>query len=269
MRFAKVSITKAGVHLVRVTKEPNGGAEAVDYTSPERPLSTFTDALQAFGSYVNDLLDVPAAWREKLTVTTVNLSESKDGRRGLQVSVSYAVAKADDKVVSLTTPIVHEASEAGTGTAFTLSDVHFALIDLLEAEATLYANGERAQGELFTKAERSVAADSLDERSAAAEVASTRKPKTRGKKATVTTIRGVGDVANPDATEPPSDEALRELFGKIGYDVPVDAIQRWASSERDAAQRYAREATAGRPSNMPLCLQRDSIKGLGVQASGD
>lgn len=258
MQFSKIAINSSGVHLVRqVVIGPS--TEEIDLQSREKPLGSFVDALQAFGSYVNDLLDVPKAWRDKLKVTTVNLSAAKDGRRGLMVSVTYPVAKADDKVVSLTTPLILEPMESGAGGGYTLDELHLELIETLEAEATRYVKGERLQGELFDKKTASANAKAADERMAQAEVASTRKPKGKGK---LGGQAAPGELQNPEKTVAPSTSNLHELLKKVGKDVPVDAIERWGSADRDLAQSWAEKASKGKASSMPLCIQRDAIKQL-------
>jgi hypothetical protein len=57
---------------------------------------------------------------------------------------------------------------------------------------------------------------------------------------------------------PVDDQRLHELLVAVGKDVPVDQISRWASTERDAAQRWAEQAAKGTPSNMPPCVQRSA-----------
>jgi hypothetical protein len=136
MRFTRISINTKSVSLDREDKDSKTGAiETKTLKSPERPMSAFDDALQAFKPYVTGLLPfkVPA---ENLVITTLNLSESKDGRRGLQVSCNVPIPKCDDKVISITTPLVHEAGEESTGESFTLSDKIMQLISLAEHEAT-------------------------------------------------------------------------------------------------------------------------------------
>jgi hypothetical protein len=245
MRFSKIGITKRGVHLTRETKDENGAVESIDLESPERPLTEFSDALQAFKPYVRDLMPFGLS-DDQLTITTLSLSEDKNGLRGLIVSAVVPIPKAYDKPVVLNTPLVREGGENASEEAFVLSDEVLELIDLAETEATRYANGERIQGELFTKSERSAEATTpmsenereFNERAASAEVASTRKPR-RGRGKGKAFIPGVGDVVNPNASEPPTDEQLRELLQRAGRDAPVDALHALASSERDALQRWA------------------------------
>lgn len=274
MKFSKISITSRGVHLIRQTKTESGATEKFDLESPEGPLKSFSDAMQKFADYVIGLL--PFLVRDDddeededalpMTVTTVNLSESKDGRRGLQVSVNVPIEALNNKVVSITTPIVHEAGENTSDEVYTLPDDVMSLIKLLEGEATRYYKGEREQGELFAgaeakaEAEKSPAAESFNERAAAAEVASTRKP--RGRKKAPTGAAAPTEIQNPDKTKPPTTEHIRDLLVAVGKEVPVDAIDRWASSERDAAQLWAEKSAKGVASNMPLCVQRDALKPL-------
>ncbi len=243
MRFTKISVTKKGVDLTRETKNAIGAVEEVHLNSPERPLASFTDALAAFAPYVEGLFAgaIVVTAGVPLTITTLNLSEDKNGLRGLIVTATVPVPKAYDKPLVLNTPLVREGGENASDDACVLTDEVLQLIALVEAEALRYVKGERlGQGDLFAKAvEKSPAAESFNERAAAAEVASTRKPRQRKGK---DFIPGVGDVANPEATRPPVDDTLRQLLAQAGQDVPVDAIARWTSTQRDAAQRWASAA---------------------------
>lgn len=182
MRFSKIGINAKKVDLTRQDKDSKTGAiEEIHLTSPERPMGSFADAVQVFTSYVLALLPfkVPEG---RIQITTLTLSESKDGRRGLQVSCNVPIPKCDGKVISMTTPLVHEPGEESTGEAFTLSDDVLKLIALAEAEATRYVEGDRMQLALaLEEDETSENAKEFDEAAAHAEVTSTRKPRKTGK----------------------------------------------------------------------------------------
>lgn len=187
MRFAKIGVNTKQVALVRQDKDSKTGAlEEISLTSPERPMTSFSDAVQAFKGYVLGLLPfkVPA---DRIVITTLSLSESKDGRRGLQVSCNVPIPKCDDKVISLTTPLVHEPGEDATGDSFALSDAVMALVATAEQEATKYADGDRMQMTLALEEKSSENAKEFNVRSAAAESATTRKPK--GKSGGKKTVR--------------------------------------------------------------------------------
>lgn len=294
MRFAKIAITKKGVHLTRETKDQNGAIESIDLESPERPLASFADALQGFKSYVRDLMPFELS-DDQLTVTTLNLSEDKNGHRGLIVTAIVPVPKAYDKPVVLNTPLVREGGENPSDDAFVLNDDVMALIALAEEEATRYAKGERVQGELFSREEREAEPEPMSEneaavndRMAAAEVASTRKPGRNGahpengtktgmngrtntkparaprRKKGADFIPGVGNVVNADATDAPTDGTLRDLLLRAGRDVPLDAIGQWTSIERDAAQRWAdsRVDPTRDAVEEPGCVKIDSARTL-------
>lgn len=242
MRFKKISIKKKGVHTVRETKNEHGAKEAIDLESPERPLPSFVDSLQAFKSYVRDLLPFELT-EEQLTVTTLNLSEDTNGLRGLVVTATVPIPKAYNNPLVLNTPLVREGGENASPEAFILSDEVLQLIALAESEATRYVNGERVQTELFTKAQAGVTTSEnvkrFDERAAAAEVASTRKPKPSRSRKSAADAEAEANTWNPDKTIPPTTEQIRQLLLSVERDVPVDAIGAWSSSERDAAQRWA------------------------------
>jgi len=247
MIFSKISITGKGVHLVRETTDANGATESIDLESPERPLGSFIDALQAFKSYVTDLLpfkieDDTAAKRTPLSdmkVTTLSLSSDKNGMRGLIVTAIVPVPKAYNKPVLLNTPLVREGAEDASENAMVLSDNVLQLIRLAEDEATRYVNHERVQGEIFAQTATTENTAAFNERAAAAEVSSTRKPRQSKKdKAALAAQTETGiPVVNPVGA-PLTDDALRQLLLSVERDVPVDAIAQWTSSEREQAQRW-------------------------------
>lgn len=177
MRFSKIAITAKGVHLVTQTKSEAGAIEWKELESPEGARKSFANAVQKFKDYVVSVM--PFLGAEDVTVSTINLSESKNGLRGLQVSVSVALEDVNNKVTSITTPLVHEAGESTSDEAFTLDGAVMKLIKLVEAEAAKYWDGDREQVEMFAEESTSENTKAFSDRSAAAEVASTRKPRAR------------------------------------------------------------------------------------------
>jgi hypothetical protein len=235
MQFNRISVTKKGVELAYERADEHK-VEEIKATSSERPLPSFADAMQAFSPFVIDLLEIPDDWQSALTITTLNLSADKNGNRGLIVTATKPVAKAYDRPLVLNTPLVREGGDEPADEACVLPDEVLELIALAEDEAVRYLNGEREQRELFEGSSENV--KQVDERMAAAEVASTRKPK-RGKgKTPKQGDTGVAIVAN-EAGEPLDDDGLRQLLLSVERDVPIDAINLWTSSDRDAAQRWA------------------------------
>lgn len=236
MQFNRISVTKKGVELAYERADEHK-VEEIKATSSERPLPSFADAMQAFAPFVIDLLEIPDDWQSALTITTLNLSADKNGNRGLIVTATKPVAKAYDRPLVLNTPLVREGGDEPADEACVLPDEVLELIALAEDEAVRYLNGEREQRELFDKPSENV--KQFDERAAAAEVASTRKPK-KGRKAKgpLPGQTGVEYVANEPGV-PLDDDELRQLLLSVERDVPVDAIARWTSSDRDAAQRWA------------------------------
>jgi hypothetical protein len=242
MRFNRMSITKRGVELNYELRDQHK-LEEIKAFSAEPPLSSFSDAMQAFCPFVIGLLEIPENWREALTITTLNLSEDKNGNRGLIVTAVKPVANAYDRPLVLNTPLVREGGDDPSEEACVLVDEVLELIALAESEAERYLNGEREQRELFDgkTAETSENAKEFDERAAHAENLSTRKPrrgrgKARGPRPADT---GVDFVANPGADEPVTDENLREFLLKADRDVSVEAIAKVTSSEREAAFQWA------------------------------
>jgi hypothetical protein len=235
MKFSRISVTKKGVELAYERKDEHKSEEVVA-KSAERPLPSFADALQSFDAFVIDLLEIPKQWRENLSITTLNLSEDKNGYRGLIVTATRPIPKAYDRPLVMNTPLVREGSEDASDEACTLSDEVLELVALVEGEAVRYLNGEREQLDLLKPSNSENVAE-FNENSAHAEVQSTRKPKGRKGKPPRQADTGVAIVAN-EAGEPLDEAGLRQLLLSVDRDVPVDAIGIWTSSERDAAQRW-------------------------------
>jgi hypothetical protein len=257
MQFSKISITKKGVHLVRETTDANGATETADLVSPERPLGSFADSLQAFGPFVTDLLEMPEAWKGNWTVTTLNLSVDKNDNRGLIVTATRPVKKAYNKPLVINTPLVREGGENPSADAFVLSDEVMELIRLAEGEATRYVNHEREQLDMYDNKETSENVKAADERMASAAVHSTRKPK--GKKPPASQVETGVPVVNTVGV-PMTDENLRQLLLSVECDVPIDAIKKWTSGERDAVQRWAE---SGKTGVEPKCVTASATPPLG------
>lgn len=251
MRFTRISITKKLVSLSMEEQRGHGTITTV-YESKDRPLPSFTASLQAFAGWALQLLEAPPKWDEQITVTTVNLSEDKNGRRGILVSISKRVEQANGAASSITTPLMREADNLDGEIANGYYGKHIDdLLTQLEAEAARYEKGEREQIEAFAKDEAAPKKD--------------RAPRGRGNKPP----RNAGtpeEVWNPDSTEPPTDDQLRQLLLRAKRDVPVDAIARWTSTERAQAQRWATEVVTAVLKNTkpratitePACLKKDA-----------
>jgi hypothetical protein len=239
MKFSRISVTKKGVELAYERKDEHKSEEVVA-KSAERPLPSFADALQSFTAFVIDLLEIPDEWRDNLTVTTLNLSEDKNGYRGLIVTATRPIPKAYDRPLVMNTPLVREGSEDASDEACTLSDEVLELVALVEGEAVRYLNGEREQLDLLKPPSDSENVREFDENAAHAEVQSTRKPKGRKGKTPPQSETGVAIVAN-EPGDPVTDAALRQLLLSVEQDVGVDAIGILTSSERSACETWARE----------------------------
>jgi hypothetical protein len=179
MRFKKISITKRGVLLTRESKDVNGAMEEITLESPERPRPSFADALQAFGPFVRNLLeDAVEIVNGALTITTLNMSEDKNGNRGLIITAIVPVPMAHDKPLVLNTPLVREgAADLELEEAMTLDDDTLKLLKLAEAEAEKYVKGDRLPPSADAEPKKtSENAKEFDEAAAHAEVSSTRKP---------------------------------------------------------------------------------------------
>jgi len=237
MKFSRISVTKKGVELAYERKDEHKSEEVVA-KSAERPLPSFADALQSFAAFVIDLLEIPDEWRENLTITTLNLSEDKNGYRGLIVTATRPIPKAYDRPLVMNTPLVREGSEDASDEACTLSDEVLELVSLVEGEAVRYLNGEREQLDLLKPSNSENVAE-FNENAAHAEVQSTRKPKGRKGKTPPQSETGVALVVN-EPGEPLDDNALRQLLLMVERDVPIDALAILTSSEREASAAWAK-----------------------------
>ena len=244
MKFTKIRSTeKGGVELAWTEKDADGGTKSVEYNCPQKPLADLTDALKAFGPYVVVLIGAPD-WLGGLKVNGISLNEEKGNRRGLVVSAILPIERASNRPLVLNTPQMKERgegqSEDSTGI---FEDSILGLIAATEKAATAYFKGEREQFDAFHPTEKKVPDGTNATPEEEAEEVSRGKKKRRPRSGK-DFIPGTGDVVNPDSTVPPADAALRSLLLSAGRDVPADALARWTSTERDAAQRWA-EATTG------------------------
>ena len=234
MIYQKIWFDGTTIRL-RFLEQLEGAKDAHEFECAEAPTGAFKGSLAAFAPFVVNLLELPLEWSD-CDVRSLSLKrEEKSNARGLQVTVMRKIAEAKNRPVTITTPYLSEppADYTGDGNGY-LDDVTIKLIEEAERQAELYRTGERGEQ---MKLELSDNIKQVEERMAAAEVASTRKP--RSKKRGAAFVPGVGDVANPDATEPVTDDALRQLLLTVDRDVPIDAIARWTSSEREMARRWA------------------------------
>lgn len=237
MHFTRVSITQKEVTLNYSTPREGGGVIEHELVDRAKPLASFPAALQAFAGFALQLIGAPKEWDDRLRVTTLNLHNAKDGRRGLQVSFNHPVDKARGAAVSITTPTLWEADnlEGEVADGFYGSLVHD-LIEAAEAEATRYYNGEK-------------------EKQAELALVETTAKKTRGAK-------GVDDV---------TDDKLRQLLLQVERDVPMEAIARWSVTDRHAAMVWSTAVVESllkrKPCKVqePGCVERDATLPLSAE----
>jgi hypothetical protein len=228
MKFSRISITAKGVELDYV--ETDGDAkDETTHSNHMPPLGSFKDALQGFVSYVVDLIPCLAPISDDLTVTTLNLSEDKNGLRGLIVTALYPVEKAYNRPLVVNTPLVREGGELKLDEAFVLSEDVLKLIALSESEARRYKNKE--YGEVVAAKPDSENTKNATDRMAAAEVASTKKPRGRGK-------RGASS-EEPTPVRDLTDAAVRQLLASVDRDVPIEAIMQFSLEQRAETIRWA------------------------------
>ncbi len=240
MKYSNIRIQGTSVKLEYEHELDAGGNEAATFNCDDAPAPAFRDALQAFRPFALALLGLNGSWGQSAEVRSVALKSEDGGLRGLNVTIVRKIPGAHNAPVAITTPYMRQLPEEhqGTGEGF-LDDVTCKLIAQLEERADEYRDGERGeQLEAFTKKDSENAAR-VDDEMRAASVASTRKPKSKKLGAAARrqqTETGV-PVAN-EAGDPMTDDLLRQLLVSVDRDVPIDAIARWTSTERDAAQRW-------------------------------
>lgn len=253
MRFSKIRVNDKGVQLLWTTTDANGTTTTHDLTSAEKPTPDLPEALDAFREYVMDLLELPAKWRDQIRITTLSISDDKEtNTRGLMVSATKKIAKASGRPLSITTPHMREGAEDSTAKTGILEEEILELISKAETAASRFVKGERAQGEIFpsdASAPPAAGAEGTSTAPAAGEDDVSKARKRRPAKNAGTP----GEVWNPNSTTPPTDEQLRKLCLQAGRDVPIDAIARWTSSERQQVQSWATITTNPdvKPENHP------------------
>ncbi len=232
MRFTRVKVNEKVVELDWFTKDAAGEKRETTLQSPNRPMPALIKALAAIKPFVVDLLELPEPWEEAMSITTVNLDDGgKDNQRGIIVTAIKKVEKASGRVLVLNTPRMSE-SAGDDPVDGALDHDTVKLIAKLEIAATAYVNGEREQAELpLSEPDKSVATGEGDQ---ADDLGKRRRRRGQAK-----FIPGVGpNLGTTDAVIVPEDDALRTLMLAQARDVPLEAIGRWTSSERDMVQRW-------------------------------
>ncbi len=241
MRFSKIRVNDKGVQLLWTTTDANGTTTTHDLTSAEKPTPDLPEALDAFREYVMDLLELPAKWRDQIRITTLSISDDKEtNTRGLMVSATKKIAKASGRPLSITTPHMREGAEDSTAKTGILEEEILELIAKAETAASRFVKGERAQGEIFPSDASAPPAAGAEGGEGGAPPAAGEDDVSKARKRRPARNAGTpGEVWNPDSTKPPTDEQLRKLCLQAGRDVPIDAIARWTSIERDRVQKWA------------------------------
>lgn len=238
MRFTMIRFDGDTVGF-RWENKVDGALDKHEWTCDEPPTPAFKAALASFAPFVIRLIEAPGTWSEDLEVRQLTLKEEDKGGRGIVITALHKCERAKNRTLLLNTPYMAEAPDGYNGTSDGYLDAEtLELIEALEEEADAYRGGERGEQTKLALGD-SENSKAFGERVAASGVASTRKPKGKGKKKDPTQMPGVGLVANPDATEVLDDEALRQLLLSVERDVPIDALGRFTSSERSLATRWA------------------------------
>lgn len=265
MEFTRIRCLKGSVELDYT--EMMNGAKQESTLKGKDPTAALRGALQSFGSYAQWVLSAPESWTDSIDVFSVSISRPEDQPRGITVAVLKKCTRARNSTCTINTPYLSQAPDGGKGDGTGFLPKHVPdLIDELEAAALAYHGGERGEQTALPLGDSGNASE-VDERMAAASSASTRKAK--GKKKDH--VPGVGTVVNPEPVEELTDDNMRQLLGSVGRDVPVEAIARWTSSEREMAQRWAKvrqqEIVGSLPELAkvpaePPCVLRDATPAL-------
>jgi hypothetical protein len=253
MNITKVSITSKGVRLMIEKEDGKGGTEERQFKCKSAPLGVFSDAMQGLKPFVLKILKGAVTLNEaSLRLTTVSLSETKDGRRGVVFSGVVAVPGVNNNPLVLNTPFVTELADGvqAKNDTVAIDDTVDELIDALLEQAEKYYKGSRGQVEMELSKPKTDNEKAVDEKMAEASVKSTRVP------------RGAKKAEEPDTAKAANSkpETIREGLSAVGKNVPVDAIKQWGTEDRAAAIAWANNSAAGIATNMPLCIQRDAVR---------
>jgi hypothetical protein len=183
MNITKVSINKKGVHLEIEKADGKGGTETTSFDCKSEPLGVFADAMQGLKPFVLKLLTgAIVVEADKLKLTTVSLSEMKDGRRAVVFSGVVAVPGVNNNPLVINTPLVAELADGAQASEdhVTIDDTVDELLDTLLEHARDYYGGNRGQTEMKLEAKPKTANEkAVDEKMAEAEVKSSRTPRGR------------------------------------------------------------------------------------------
>lgn len=251
MEFSKIKIHGNEVELV-YSEQQSEQTRADVVVHGENPTPAFRTALGAFTSYVVWIHSWSQDAAERVEIRGVSIKRPEDDPRGIVVTGLLKCPRARSPTSTFNTPFLDEAPSEYSGDFAGFLPKHVVdFVDALEAEATRYiVDGERGEQTELALGEPGTPPQTSDE-----------KPKRKGRDF----VPGVGDVVNADASEPVTDDVLRQLLLSVGRDVPIDAIARWTSTERDGAARWATITQKqligqlkGDAPDEPTCVQRDA-----------
>lgn len=256
MRFHKIKSTE-NIAAFEWTEEAGKVKHGHSFESKERPAPELPNALNAFRPYVVDLLGLPEPWSEALTISSISLSEDEDGRRGLIVTAVKKVERAHGNPVVINTPLMRERGESDNASNGFFDEDIAELIEAAELAAEDYVvHGKRLDISMFTP-------EQIAEMERKANENGGKKKRPKGRKL------GDGQFVEdaPPPGEPLTDEVLRQLVATVGFDLPVDAIAQFTSSERSEVQRWAEQAqkdvaAGGEISRIPPVVARHATPPL-------
>lgn len=114
------------------------------------PRPELVEALDKLRTHVAEILELPAQYLADASVTSVSLSYSgDDGVMGATITTLKPLANSNAPFVLNTPHKTAEPISAGGDPSICLSFEAVAAIKVLCAEADLYVNGDRAQGDLW------------------------------------------------------------------------------------------------------------------------
>ena len=147
MDFSKIKWNKGEVQLTWTTEK---GKDAVrhELTSADLPAPELEGAFNALIAPVLKLLELPPEYRTGMRAVSVSITRQIDDNRGAVVTCLKEIDGATSPLV-LNTPYVPELPN-GEGGPSMPGDLRDAIYEV-EVQAERYANGQRAQQEMFAE----------------------------------------------------------------------------------------------------------------------
>ena len=150
-RFSKIKYDGAKVRIeYEVDRENGNDPDEYSLFSADAPATSFHAALRALREDVIAICELPADQADKLSIRGVSLSNT-NGIMGACITALKAVTTANAPLV-LNTPHLPSAPYSDNPEPVLATET-VERLNVLMAEAQKYIDGERAQGDLFARAD--------------------------------------------------------------------------------------------------------------------